>query len=117
MLVLLPLNKPESIPLEGPFGLIGQIPVLGTAVKRVVVPRVAERVRFVSLINMIADREITPEIRGVLQPLDLVEKIEYLTENKEKLSDMGEKLKEAAGIKGAARLLVETVAEVLASYH
>ncbi len=117
MLVLLPLNKPESIPLEGPLGLIGQIPILGTTLKRILVPKMAQRFKFVSLINIIADEELVPEIKGVLQPIDLFKEIDYFLKNKQKLKNMAQDLKKAAGSKGAVRELVKIVDKVLASCH
>jgi len=117
MLVLLPLNKPEAIPLEGAIGLIGQIPILGTALKRFLVPKMAKQIKYVSLINIIADEEIVPEVKGVLQPIDLFNKMDYFLENKHKLKDMKQSLEKAAGSKGAVKQLVKIVDEVLASYH
>ncbi|MFW6022931.1 MAG: hypothetical protein ACOCQW_05425 [Halanaerobiaceae bacterium] len=117
MLVLLPLNKPEGIPLEGPLGMIGQIPVLGTILKRIFIPRMAEKIKYFSLINRIADEKIAAEIKGVLKPSDLVREIEYLIDNKVKLNDMSYRLKEVAGEKGAAKSLCQIVNQVLFSYH
>jgi lipid-A-disaccharide synthase len=39
MVVALPLNHPERIPLEGLVGLIGNLPKLGKEVKRRILPR------------------------------------------------------------------------------
>jgi lipid-A-disaccharide synthase len=45
MVVALPLNKPESLPLEGIPGLIGRIPVFGPSLKRAAVLKAAARVK------------------------------------------------------------------------
>lgn len=117
MVVILPLNEPERIPLEGLIGLAGRVPLLGPALMRSVVPKIAEKMRFVALINRVAGEELVPEIRGVINPIDLVIQVEELIRNDSKLEKMSEKIKKAAGSKGAAENLIKVVDQVLASYH
>jgi len=117
MLVLLPLNKPEDIPLEGLPGLLGSIPVIGPALKRRLVPRIASKMEYVSLINRIAGKEIVPEVRGVLRPEDLSREMAILLKDRQNLKEMSDKLTEAVGQKGAVQKLTNIVTETLASYH
>ncbi len=117
MVVLLPLNKPEDIPLEGLPGLLGNIPIIGPALKRRLVPRVASKMEYVSLINRVAGKEIVPEVRGVLRPEELSRAVVHLLKNQQKLKEMRGKLAKAVGQKGAVERLTDIVAETLASYH
>ncbi|MFW6034676.1 MAG: hypothetical protein ACOCRZ_00325 [Halothermotrichaceae bacterium] len=117
MIVLLPLNKPEDIPLEGVVGLIGEIPYLGKLLKQKLVPKIAARTDYVALINIIAEKRIAPEIRGIISPEDLVERVNYYLENKKELKAMQPRLKEAAGSKGAVDRLRRIVEETIIDYY
>ncbi len=117
MLVLLPLNKPEDIPLEGIPGLLGKVPLVGPALKRVLVPKIAEKMEFVALINIIAQEKIVPEVKGILKPDVLTREIELLLSNRKRLQEISNKLKDAVGEKGAVQKLRQIVTETLASYH
>lgn len=117
MLVLLPLNRPDLIPLEGLLGLIGQIPYLGKKIKGYIIPKIEERTEFVALINRIAGKEIAPEIRGILEPEVLVDKIEYYLRNNEQLKAMSKDLQKAAGIAGASKKFIQVVDQILLSYR
>jgi lipid A disaccharide synthetase len=115
MVVVLPLNKPEKIPLEGLLGLIGQVPLLGTFIMRSVIPGIAEKIQYVALCNTIAEKRIVPELKGVLTPVDLIIQIEELLRNRSVLKKMSQQLKEIAGTKGATGKLIKIVDQVLAS--
>lgn len=114
MLVVLPLNKPENIPLEGLVGLIGRAPFIGKQVLRYVVPRIESRMENVSLINRIARKKIVPEIRGVLKPSDLVHETDKIIKNQKEQNRMKNELKKVAGDRGAAVLIVDIMRQVLA---
>lgn len=64
MVVVLPLHKPELLPLEGLGGLIGKLPLLGPVIKRVLVNATLSRMRYVSLPNQKADEAVVPELIG-----------------------------------------------------
>ncbi|HLV08830.1 MAG TPA: hypothetical protein VKY40_01360 [Halanaerobiales bacterium] len=117
MLVLLPLNRPEIIPLEGIPGLLGKVPLLGKALKRRLVPQIADQMEYVSLVNIIAGEELVPELRGILKPADLIKEMNLLLNDSRRLNDMRVKLKELAGDKGAASRLVKKIGQSLSSYH
>lgn len=115
MVVVLPLNKPEKIPLEGLLGLIGKVPLLGTFIMRRIIPGIAEKIRYVALCNTIAEKRVVPELKGVLTPVDLIIQIVELLRNKSSLKEMSQQLKEIAGTKGATGNLIKIVDQVLAS--
>lgn len=64
MVVVLPLQRPEEIPLEGPAGLLRRIPWLGPAVVRRGVQKMSRRLRFAAWPNRLAQEEVVPELRG-----------------------------------------------------
>ncbi len=94
MLIILPLNKPELIPLQGLIGLIGEIPLLGKFIKRFIIPKKVQEREYISLVNYLAEKEIVPEIVGEINSTDLSKKIISLVNNeldsiKKELSNLG----------------------------
>jgi lipid-A-disaccharide synthase len=114
MIVILPLNKPELIPLEGLLGLIGQIPVLGSLLKKIFIPKIAANKEFVALPNIIREREIVPELRGVLKPEDLEQKMIKLLSDEKRLKDVKQELKNEFQSVSASSKITEIVGQVLA---
>jgi lipid-A-disaccharide synthase len=66
MLIVVPYNKPEEVPIKGILSFIDYIPLMGRRLKRWAALRYARSVRFTALPNIKAGREIVPEVRGVL---------------------------------------------------
>ncbi len=70
--VVLPLNRPEIIPLEGPGHWLSLLPVVGVPLKRRAVRLFVERLRYpVSLPNQFSGERLMEEVKGVVDP-DLV---------------------------------------------
>ncbi|OGI03586.1 MAG: hypothetical protein A2X42_00975 [Candidatus Margulisbacteria bacterium GWF2_38_17] len=69
--VIIPLNNPEEIPLEGIFGLIGNIPFLGKYLKKTAVVILEKKIKFFSIPSMKAKKTIVPELVGRLVPVDV----------------------------------------------
>ncbi len=76
--VILPLDRPEKLPLEGLGGWLEKIPFFGTIVKRNIVLRVERSKRWISLPNLLTDREILPEIRGKVDPKRVAKELDRL---------------------------------------
>lgn len=108
MLVVVPLNDPDIIPLQGLVGLIGEIPILGKALKRKVIPKKLENMRYTSLVNKIAQREIVPELIGVIEIDDLVTKIKNLIKN-DKINKIRSQLETMEINKGASDMIVNDI--------
>lgn len=106
MLVVFPLNKPEVIPMEGIANLIGGLPILGRAFKKMVAETVNRKTKFFALPNQKADREIAPEIRGQVEPLSVAMKVVELLRQPAKLRQMSSELAGAMGQPGAAKKIV-----------
>jgi len=109
MVVVFPLNHPEVIPLEGLADLIGKIPVMGKAFKKALAHIVNQKTRFFALPNQKAEREIVPEIRGMIDPLSVALKVLLLLNDKEKRKTMSIELINAMGKPGAAGKIVEEI--------
>lgn len=115
MLVLLPLNKPEEIPLDGLAGQLGGLPLIGKPLKRLVVNALARRLKLIALPNQRAGREITPELKGVITPLDVYASTRALLNDAEGRRRIRLDLYQAMGYPGAAAAIVAIVKECLAN--
>jgi hypothetical protein len=76
-LVVAPLNKPELIPIEGAAGLLKWIP-FGTRILRKAALKYFERFSFSALPNMYANREILPELFGIITTEDITKKLHQI---------------------------------------
>ncbi len=117
MVVAFPLNKPEEIPLEGLAGMAGNVPALGPALKRALIRKLDKRIRFTAQPNIIAQEEIVPEIRGVLQPLDVALPAIQLLRDPARREAISARLREVVGGRGAAGRVVEETLAVFNKYY
>lgn len=74
MLVVVPLNRADLIVMNGVAGYLHLVPLVGRPLKTMIVRAAERRFRFVTQPNIDADREIVPEMRGVLRPDDVAHK-------------------------------------------
>jgi lipid-A-disaccharide synthase len=112
--VVLPLNKPEEIPLDGLLGRIGGIPILGKWIKRGAIGYMARRLGFTALPNRRMGRMVTPELVGVLTPEDVCEAAAELLDDHERRRQVKLDLLQAMGYKGAAATVSAVIGEVVA---
>jgi len=104
MVVAIPLNKPEAIPLDGLAGLVGGLPIIGSLIKRQMVKQYSKRIKFTAIPNIRADREIVPEIRGIIEPADVAKEVIELLRSPERLNEMKKELRKIARTtEGAAK--------------
>lgn len=113
MVVVIPLNKPEEIPLEGIIEYLGRLPWVGKALKRRAVREGLKKIPLVSWPNRLAGKMVAPELRGILTAQRVAEEILRLLEADEERAVMAQELKKAVGPGGAAMKLAEEVAAVL----
>jgi len=111
MLVAVPLNKPEAIPLDGLAGLVRGVPLFGSSIKRWIVRGCAKRIKFTAIPNIRAGREIIPEIRGVIKAEDVAKEAIKLLRDPKGLARMRKELREIAGEKGAADKVANIILE------
>lgn len=113
MLVLLPLNKPEEIPLDGLPGQVGNFPLIGKWLKRKLVTAVASRTPFTALPNVRAGKMITPELKGVFPPESVAESAFALLEDPTRRREIKLAISHIMGPAGAAEAVVAQIAAVL----
>jgi hypothetical protein len=92
MLVLVPLNRPDEITLNGLGSYLHLVPLVGRPLKRWLVRKVERGFRFVAQPNIDVGREVAPEMRGVMMPADVVDRMCELLSRPDDLRSMGETL-------------------------
>ncbi len=111
MVVTIPLNKPEAIPLEGLVGLVGRLPFFGSFIKKRVVRGYSRRIKFTAIPNIRAGRQIVPEIMGVIEPADAAKEVTELLRNPGRLRKMKEELRNIDTTEGAADKVATVILE------
>lgn len=113
MVVAIPLNRVEEIPLEGLPGLMGRLPIAGAAIKRSALHKLAARVRFTALPNRKAGYMLIPEVRGIIQPADVAIPVVELLQNPQQRINVSRSLQQLAGkpeaAKRTATLILDTI--------
>lgn len=102
MVVALPLHRPEQIPLDGLVGRLGDIPVLGPALKRFLARQFEARQPLVALPNQRAGRAITPELLGAFRPETLAGLVGELMDDPVRRREIKLQLHTLMGAPGAA---------------
>ncbi len=105
MIAVIPFNKPEVLLFDGLAGIIGNAPIIGTLIKKAAMYAGHKLNKFIALPNRKAGRFIVPEIRGVLTPSEVAEKIAIMLKDPKKLQQTGKELKEIMGPAGAADII------------
>ncbi len=118
MLITIPLNHPEEIPLEGPAGLIGGIPLFGKALKRKLVPKFQAKIKFTAWPNRLAKTQIVPELIGEIFPDEVGIVAIGMLRDELGLAQTSRRLRKIVGEPGAARRLIRVLQEVIrTTYH
>jgi hypothetical protein len=102
MLVVVPLNQVENAVVEGPVNWLSTRWRPTRALKRYLLLRVNERLRFIALPNILAGREVVPELRAVLQPADVARHVISWLDDRDGRLAMSRQLRELAAPRGAA---------------
>ncbi len=111
MLVLFPFNRPDLIPLMGLAGILARIPMLGVLIQRLALSIASKRIGFTALPNMIAKKEVTPELKGYFTPADVANKCLELLGDKPLRDRISKELRTTMGKGGAARYIIDTIIE------
>ncbi len=107
-LVVAALNKPDVIPVEGVFGLLKWVPVIGKPVLKRAVLRYAQEFPFAALPNIYAGEEVVPELFGMLQTADITSRLVDIFEKGEE-KDIAKRLSKFTPSQDPARLIVNAV--------
>lgn len=114
MVVCLPLDHLEEIPIDGVLGLLGGIPLVGRPLKRAAVKRVLERTRFTALPNRSAGKMLVPELRSErLSPADVAEAALRLLADDARRAALSQALREVAGPAGASGRVADAILTTL----
>jgi hypothetical protein len=106
-LMVVPLNRPEIIPLEGAAHWLGVLPLLGTPLKRAAVRAMARRLPGpLSLPNRISGQALVEERIGVLSISEISNALSDLIEARERRDWIRSQLSESMPKRGAAEQLV-----------
>jgi lipid-A-disaccharide synthase len=108
--VILPLNKPEIIPLEGLGHWLSLIPVVGTFLKRSAVKLFVEGLQYpVALPNQISGEALMLEIKGMLTVNQVADAACSLLNHPAERIRRHERLREVMPRPGAATRLVDSI--------
>lgn len=108
--VILPMNRPELIPLEGVGHWLGLLPVVGRYLKRYAVRLFVEGLnRPISLPNRFSGEDIFVELAGRLTPADVAASAHALLSHPEDLANRRRRLAATMPGPGAAEALVARV--------
>lgn len=113
MISLFPLDDPDVIPLEGLPHFLSMIPAFGPWFKRTLVNTLNKKIKFFALPNIKADKEIVPEIRGLIDPAAVAMKAAALLKDRPAREKMSAELIAAMGQPGAANRLAEEINEII----
>ncbi|MGV8125496.1 MAG: glycosyltransferase [Candidatus Xenobiia bacterium LiM19] len=92
MAVLLPLNKPEDIPYMGIIGLLDWLPLIGPRIKAPLIRSLARNVGLVAQPNILAGKEVVPEIKGVLRAESVADSIQKVLDDNDSIVTMKKEL-------------------------
>jgi len=92
MMVITPMNRPDLIPYCGFIGLLDLLP-FGSYLKGKLILQLVKKFGFTALPNILAGREIVPEMNEFVTPEHVTAKILQLLKDKDKLHLMSEELK------------------------
>lgn len=113
MLVLLPLNKPELLPLDGLANHIGKIPGFGKWVKKRLIQSHIKGLKYVSLPNLKAQRKLVPELVGHIEVEHVVNASENILDNPFAKRELGMILREVMSADGAIDQLLKAIESAL----
>lgn len=108
--VLLPMNRPEIIPLEGAGHWLGLVPLAGRYLKRYAVKLFVEGLSVpVSLPNRITGEDLLHEVKGKVAPGPVADTVLHMLGDEAALRGTRERLLATMPRPGAAAELVSTV--------
>ncbi len=114
MLVLIPTNKLEAMRAwDGILGLLVNLPAVGTGLARCINWLALRRLGYLAWPNIWAGREVVPELRGHLRPVEVAEQARALLADPERRRQMQMELQQLGGRPGAAQAIVQLVVQQL----
>jgi hypothetical protein len=84
-LIVFPFNFHRTVHFKGAGGAIMNLPILRLFLKKWALQLLNKRVNYTALVNTKANREIYPELRGMLKPQMVANRIDMIASSKEAL--------------------------------
>jgi len=112
MLVVMPYNWPEDIPIEGAGELLSKIPLIGKLIKKALFNILAPNIKYLALPNILANENIVPELKGKLTAKDIAIATEKILLDYNLRCSLQQKLPQIMGPKGAAEKLVSEIINI-----
>ncbi|MBW4522550.1 MAG: lipid-A-disaccharide synthase [Scytolyngbya sp. HA4215-MV1] len=113
MIVLLPIQRLDAVPLDGISGLFTRLPGINTLVIQLLYWWAKRQNRFFAWPNLWANAAIVPELVGHLSPQQVADLALDLLNHPSKLQQMRDRLRQVRGESGAAVKLVRLVRELV----
>ena len=113
MIIVFPLDRADSIPLEGISDYICRIPLMGPLLKKIIITIIGWRTKYFGLPNMKAGREIVPELRGTVKPKEVAARAVQCLKDPGSLSEMRAQLKSTMGGRGAAARIAKEITRIM----
>ncbi|MEZ0368331.1 MAG: hypothetical protein ACAI44_04505, partial [Candidatus Sericytochromatia bacterium] len=113
MVVVLPLQRPELLPLDGIGGLIGRLPLIGPLLKRSLVNWQLRQMTYVSLPNQKAGEALVPELVGNFSAEAVAQQAYELLIQPMQRREMSMKLRELMCSRQAASRILMDLVEIL----
>ena len=110
-IMLMPLNSIEHIPFEGLLGFLYPKFFPFNKLKKYVISYLSKRVPYLSMVNRMAGRMLSPELRGVLTPAGVAEAVSDLWLDTPRREQLRADLLELTRERGAARIIAEAIRE------
>ena len=117
MVVTIPLNHPEEIPLEGLVGMISDLPLIGRPLKKRLLPKFQAKIKFTAWPNRLAGELVVPELIGQLSPEEVARTAVGILHDPVKRLQTNRRLRQVVGPPGAAERLVALLQEVITTTY
>ncbi len=113
MMVLLPLNRPELLPLDGILQYLHRLPLVGKSLKKTLVLSQLKKMPFLALPNQKAERLLVPEFRGVLHAESIAGEAVDLLQDSIRRREMSRQLRATMPAEQSARRIAEDLRALL----
>ncbi len=114
MVVLMPLDRLENIPIEGFIGIISDLPIIGKYIKSFLIKQALKKIKFTALPNQKLGQMVTPEFTGTnILPVEVADTVYNIISQPYKRREISLNLKKAMGSTGSVKNIIVNIIDVL----